>query len=81
MLPQALQFAVVVVGVSQPSSAEPLQLPKPAAQVTTVHADDEHAVAPTLGSVAQLLPHAPQLAELLVVLTSQPFTYCVSQFA
>jgi hypothetical protein len=64
--PQAPQLAdEVASAVSQPSAATPLQSPKPAAQVTTVHPPAEQPATVALAS-AQTRPHVPQLRGSIV---------------
>ena len=59
--------------VSQPLSLLPSQSPKPAAQVNEqVLAEQVALAATTCGSPEQSVPQAPQLAVVLVRLTSQP---------
>jgi hypothetical protein len=58
-----------VVPVSQPLTALPSQLPKPAVQTGT-HALDVHVVVPW--AFWQLVPQVPQFAVVFVRFTSQP---------
>src|SRR5581483_4391528 len=71
--PHAPQLAtLVVVLVSQPSEATPLQSPKPVAHRRTVHPPPEQPLVATLAS-AQAWLHVPQLAGSIAVLAQ----YCV----
>jgi hypothetical protein len=73
LVPHAPQFAVaVLVSVSQPSAATPLQLPKPVLQVNW-QVDDAHEMTVAFCTdVLQLVPHAPQWVVVLERLVSQP---------
>jgi hypothetical protein len=76
--PQAPQCAALVsVLVSQPFTALPSQLPKPALQAPSVQTPLTHDSA----AFARLhtAPHAPQLARLVFVFVSQPFPEFPSQ--
>jgi hypothetical protein len=78
-VPHAPQWLVLTwVLVSQPLEAMPSQLAYPVAHTGT-HAPATHEVVP-LG-LMHCAPHAPQLAELLCVLVSQPFCGLPSQLA
>jgi hypothetical protein len=78
--PQPPQFVLLVfVLVSQPSLAIALQSAKPALQLATRHVPVAHPGVP-LG-IEHTLPHAPQLAGFVCVLTSQPLAALMSQSA
>ncbi len=77
-VPHAPQFKFdVFVFVSHPLFGLPSQLAKPCAHMGA-HAPPLHDVVPFM--FEHVVPHDPQLLALLVVLISQPFAYCPSQF-
>ncbi len=77
LLPQAPQCVLVLIGVSQPLAALLSQLPKPAAQLDTVHWP------PAQPAVAldreQVRPHMPQAVGVVLRSTSQPLEGLPSQ--
>jgi len=73
-LPQCA--VLVVVSVSQPSPAEPLQSPKPVLQLVTTQVPVAHVPVPFAG--LQAAPQAPQLLEELRAV-SQPLAGLPSQ--
>lgn len=78
-LPQSPQSAVVVSDASQPSAYWPLQSPQPVEQAATWQVVPLHAGVPW--ATEHMAPHAPQLATLFVIATSQPSTALLLQFA
>jgi hypothetical protein len=72
--------AVLVVLVSQPLDALLSQLPRPTLQAPTPHAPPAQVCIATFERL-QTAPHPPQFAGSTWVLTSQPFTALLSQFA
>ncbi len=79
VVPQPLQFVVVLSAVSQPLVVLPSQFPKPVLQVS-LHELAMHEATP-LAPVGHTRPHTLQFPTLLVVLTSQPFVAVTSQSA
>ena len=78
-MPQAPQLARLVPRlVSQPLTALPSQLPKPAAQAPRPHTPPTH-VALALAGRGHALPHTPQLSTVTARLVSQPFVGSLSQ--
>jgi len=76
--PHAAQLSgLLLVLTSQPSTATPLQFPKPALQLDTAHAPAVH-LGVALG-VTHAAPHAPQLRTSEFGSTSQPFVASRSQ--
>jgi hypothetical protein len=71
--------ALVFVLTSQPFAALMSQFAKPALQLSA-HIPAAH-VAVAFAAAAHATPHVPQLATLVLVLTSQPFAALMSQFA
>jgi hypothetical protein len=77
-VPHAPQFAVVVRLVSQPSEANPLQLPYPGLQEIEQAPNEQDGV-PLVELHTVLQP--PQLLTLVCVLVSQPLLGLLSQLA
>jgi hypothetical protein len=77
--PHAPQFIVVVVAVSQPSVADVLQLPNPAAHIPMPQVLAVHVAVITLGRL-HCVPHMPQLAGV-ARLVSHPLVTLLSQLA
>jgi hypothetical protein len=77
--PHAPQFASVLSGVSQPSAADPLQLPNPGSHIAIAQPPATHMPDAFAGS--QNTPHPPQFASDVRVSISQPLEATPSQSA
>jgi hypothetical protein len=69
------------VFVSQPLTALPSQLPKPAVQLVNPHAPPTHAAPFVFAGTGHALPHAPQLVTDVASRASQPLALIMSQLA